>query len=191
RFEKIMVSLFDRASSISPEMCDRLVSLGMPSSEVHELRNWADISHISPMAESSTLREEWGIKAPHVALYSGNIGNKQGIEVIVDAARQLQHRQDIAFVICGEGSYRAMLEQRAAGLANVILKPLQPIDRLNDLLNLATVHLLPQKADAADMVLPSKLTNMLASGRAVVATAYPGTGLAREVEDCGVIVPPA
>ena len=44
-----------------------------------------------------------------------------------------------------------------------------------DFLSLASVHLLPQIVGAADLVLPSKQTNMLASGRPVVATAAPGT----------------
>jgi len=52
------------------------------------------------------------------------------------------------------------------------------------------VHLLPQIAGAADLVLPSKLTNMLASGRPVLTTAEPGTGLACEVIDCGLSVTP-
>jgi len=50
--------------------------------------------------------------------------------------------------------------------------------------------LLPQRADAADLVMPSKLTGMLASGRPVLATAHPGTELALVVQDCGVVVPP-
>ena len=45
-------------------------------------------------------------------------------------------------------------------------------------------------AGAADLVLPSKLTNMLASGRPVVATVAPGTGLAAEVEGCGLVSAP-
>ncbi|HET8612497.1 MAG TPA: glycosyltransferase, partial [Sphingomonas sp.] len=63
-------------------------------------------------------------------------------------------------------------------------------ERLGELLGLADVHLLPQIVGAADLVLPSKLTNMLASGRPVVATAAPGTGLADEVEGCGIVTPP-
>ena len=67
---------------------------------------------------------------------------------------------------------------------------------------LRTLHVVPdrlavhgeratmQLAGAADLVLPSKLTNMLASGRPVVATADAGTGLAGEVEGCGLIVAP-
>ena len=55
---------------------------------------------------------------------------------------------------------------------------------------MADVHLLPQLEGAADLVLPSKLGNMLSSGRPVIATAAPGTGIARELEGCGVVVPP-
>ena len=63
-----------------------------------------------------------------------------------------------------------------------MLLPLQPADRLNELLNLADIHLLPQRADAADLVMPSKLTGMMASGRAVLATASPGTQLATVID---------
>ena len=62
--------------------------------------------------------------------------------------------------------------------------------RMGELLGLASVHLLPQMAGAADLVLPSKLTNMLASGRPVVATAELGTGLYDEVDGCGINTPP-
>jgi len=70
-----------------------------------------------------------------------------------------------------------MLADKAKDLSNVTLLPVQPAGRLNDLLNLADIHLLPQLADAADLVMPSKLTGMLASGRAIVATALPRTQL--------------
>jgi colanic acid biosynthesis glycosyl transferase WcaI len=68
--------------------------------------------------------------------------------------------------------------------------PLQPADRLNELLNLADIHVLPQRGDAADLVMPSKLTGMFASGRAVVAMARRGTGLYDAVAPRGVVVPP-
>jgi colanic acid biosynthesis glycosyl transferase WcaI len=66
---------------------------------------------------------------------------------------------------------------------------LQPLDRLNDLLNAADVHLLPQKASAADLVMPSRLSAMLASGRPVIATAHPGTQVAQVVEGRGLAIP--
>jgi colanic acid biosynthesis glycosyl transferase WcaI len=76
------------------------------------------------------------------------------------------------------------------GAANVTMLPLQPFDRLNDLLNAADIHLLPQRPDAADLVMPSKLTGMLASGRPVIATAAAGTQVALALGSCGIAVPP-
>ncbi|HWU02319.1 MAG TPA: glycosyltransferase, partial [Novosphingobium sp.] len=67
---------------------------------------------------------------------------------------------------------------------------LQPAERMADMLALASIHLLPQLPGAADLVLPSKLANMLGSGRPVVATAASGTGLAAEVEGAGLVTEP-
>lgn len=189
-FERAAMAGFDQYSSISPQMCARLQQTVESNSPVFELRNWADIDAVTPLQRPSRYRDEWNIMTQHVALYSGNIANKQGVNIIVDAARMLADRGDLTFVICGEGPTRGLLERRAAGLRNVLFRPLQPRDSLGELMGLATVHLLPQLSGAADLVLPSKMTNMLASGRPIVATAEPGTGIAQEVEGCGLIVAP-
>ena len=188
-FESRMIKAFDRVSTISPEMCRKLVVKGRNPDHVYELRNWAEIDRIKPQATSS-YREQWAITTPHVALYSGSIALKQGIETIVDVARLLEARKDLTFVVCGNGPTRAALEARAADITNVRFFDLQPMERLGDLLALASVHLLPQRADAADLVLPSKLANMLASGRPVVAGVEAGRGLAREVKGAGLICKP-
>ena len=106
------------------------------------------------------------------------------------AARLLEAREDILFIICGQGPNRPVLEQLALGLVNIQFHNLQPTERMGEMLSLASVHLLPQIKGAADLVLPSKLTNILASGRPVVATAEVGTGLYAEVDGCGISVPP-
>lgn len=157
-----------------------------------------------------------------VALYSGNMGGKQGLEVLAELARlcgmgeptympntALAHvitagaatdsiakkleappTPPVVFVFCGNGAGRADLVARCQGLPNVRFIDLQPAERLPDLLATADIHLLPQRADAADLVMPSKLTGMLASARAVVATAHTGTELATVVQTCGLVVPP-
>lgn len=189
-FETTVLRSFERVSAISPEMCRRLIEKGVARDRVSEFRNWVDTRAIRPMTAPSPYRREWGIDTAHVALYSGNIANKQGIDVLLDAAQLLAHREDLTFVICGEGPDRTRLEAKARGLGNVRFRDLQPKHRLDDLMGLATIHLLPQLAGVADLVLPSKLTTILASGRPVVATAAKSTGLAREVEGCGVVVAP-
>ena len=179
----------DRVSTISPQMVAKLGEKGVLPERRMELRNWANANFAPDPAGAASLRAQWSLDDRIVALYSGNIARKQGIEILIETARLLQHRQDIAFVICGEGPNRGPLEQRAAGLSNVQLHDLQPAGRMGAMLTMADLHLLPQIAGAADLVLPSKLTNMLASGKPVVATTGPGTGLYSEVEGCGVCVP--
>jgi colanic acid biosynthesis glycosyl transferase WcaI len=190
RFERSAYGGFDRYSSISPQMCARLVALGIDAERVLEIRNWADSGAGDAGGTASGYRREWGITTPHVGLYSGNISNKQGIGIIVEVARRLRHRTDLGFVICGDGPEKARLIEAGKDCPNIQFRDLQPRERLHDLMALATVHLLPQRGAAADLVLPSKLTNMLASGRPVVATAEAGTGLAQEVVGCGLVVPP-
>ena len=181
---------FDRVSSISPAMLDKLRDLGVPQDRLFELLNWAKLDVVTPLKRPSAYREEFGITTPHVALYSGNIANKQGLEILPEVARRLAQRTDLTFVICGDGPFVPELRRRAEGLANIRFFPLQPIERLGEMLGLASVHLLPQIAGVADLVLPSKLTNMLASGRPVVATAAPGTALHHAIEGCGLAVMP-
>lgn len=189
--ERALLRGFDRVSTISEAMRERLIAKGVPAGRAPLFANWVDVAAISPLGRPSTFRAQLGL-APHVqvALYAGNLGEKQGLELLIEAARRLRQVPDLVFVIAGSGSARASLEAMGAGLGNLHWLPLQPAERLNDLLNLADLHLLPQRADVADLVMPSKLTGMLASGRPVVATAEQGTQLGGVVGSCGVLVPP-
>lgn len=182
---------YDFASSISERMLEKLRAKGVPADISTLFPNWADIEHVCPLDRPSTYRAALGIPAGSlVALYSGNMGDKQGLEVLVDVARGLGDDRTIRLVLAGDGAARARLEAEARGLANVTFLPLQPLEKLNELLNLADIHLLPQRADAADLVMPSKLGGMLASGRPVVAGARPGTQVAAAVAGAGLVVPP-
>jgi colanic acid biosynthesis glycosyl transferase WcaI len=190
-FERWLLRKFDRVSAISGQMVSRLLLKGVNQSRCVYFPNWVDTGSICPLPNSSSLRRELGIEENAiVALYSGSMGKKQGLDLLVDAARRLLHRSDLRFVFCGDGSYREIFVEKASGLSNVTILPFQPSERLNDLLNLADIHLLPQRAGAADLVMPSKLTGIFASGRPVLATATPGTELAGAVIGRGIVVPP-
>jgi len=182
---------FDRVSTISPNMARRLVQKGVASEKTVLFMNWVDVESIFPLGRASPMRLELSIPPETVvALYSGNMGEKQGLETVLESAAALASEKRIQFVLCGDGAVRQRLQERYAGLPNVKWLPLQPLERLNDLLNMADIHLLPQRADAEDLVMPSKLTGMLASGRPVVATVNKGTQVAAVLKDCGVVVKP-
>jgi colanic acid biosynthesis glycosyl transferase WcaI len=191
RVERWLLQCFDRVSTISDKMVDRLSTKGVNKSKSVYFPNWVDTKAIYPLQGQNAYRKELGLpEGKIVALYSGNMGNKQGLEILAEAAQILHDRSEIHFVFCGNGSGRETLVSTCHALPNVSFMDLQPFDRLNELLNLADIHLLPQRADAADLVMPSKLTGMLASGRPIVATASPDTEVANVVQNCGIIVPP-
>jgi colanic acid biosynthesis glycosyl transferase WcaI len=191
RMERLILRRFDVVSSISGRMAERLLVKGVEQKRIRYFPNWVDTAHIKPTFASGTYRAQFGI-APDavVVLFSGTLGGKQGLLVIPEAARLLASRQDIFFVICGDGVMKRKLESACGDLPNIRLVPLQPFERLGELLCMADIHLLPQSIGAADLVLPSKLSAMLASGRPVIATCLVGTELHGIVSQCGVVVPP-
>lgn len=191
--ERWIMRRFDRVSSISGPMVERLRKKGVQVKSIRQFPNWADLEEIEclPPHTGGFRRElDIGIKAV-VALYSGNMGGKQGLEVLSSVARELMNSGDnVIFVFCGAGAGRDKLVWECEDLSNVRFLPLQPLDRLSELLNLADIHLLPQRVDAGDLVMPSKLAGMLASGRPVVAGAREGTALATAIDGCGIAVKP-
>lgn len=189
--ERWLMNGFDRVSTISDSMLNRLATKGVLRRKSVLLPNWVDAQDIFPLSRASIYRQELNIGNDIcVALYSGNMGEKQGLEILLEAAKLLEAEPRLLFVLCGDGAARERLMRMGAGLHNVRWLPLQPMAKLNELLNLADVHLLPQRADVADLVMPSKLLGMLASGRPVLATAHPGTQLAKVVSSCGKVIEP-
>lgn len=180
-----------RVSTLDPRMDLRLQAMGVAAARRRQFPNWVDCQQIAPRPGNNALRRDWGLDdSDRVFLYSGSMGKKHGLESIVELARQLQPQRSIRFVLCGEGIERARLQEASRDLTNLRWMDLQPVERLNELLNAADVHLLPQRPGIADAVLPSKLTGMLASGRPVIATAVPGTTLAKVAGEAGLVVPP-
>ena len=191
KIEAFGLKRFDTVSTISQRMLERLWKKGIPDRKTYLLPNWVDCQTIFPLTQPSLMRNEIGASPEQtVILYSGNLGKKQGLELLVAAAQTLKNIPSLLFVICGNGSARSQLEKQAENLPNIRFVDLKPVEQLNDLLNAADIHILVQRTETADLVMPSKLTGMLASGRPVIATATQGTELARVIDEIGVLVPP-
>jgi colanic acid biosynthesis glycosyl transferase WcaI len=127
-----------------------------------------------PKSQEIELKDEWGFtESDKVVLYAGNIGKKQGLELVLDAAERMQVASSLKFVIVGAGAHVDMLKADAETrcLDNVFFKPLLPWARVPEMLALADVHLVVQKKGVADAVLPSKLTNILSAGGYALVTA--------------------
>jgi colanic acid biosynthesis glycosyl transferase WcaI len=192
-FEGRLLGGFTRIVAISEKMSEALVAKGLAPEQVVVSRNWVDLEAIAPRPRSApnAFRRQLGMSdADFIVLYAGHIGVKQALDVVLKAARRLVAQGSLRFVIAGEGPALADLEDRFSDLANVQFLPLQSTDRFCELLAMADLHVLPQHHSAADLVLPSKLGGMLASGRAIVATAAPGTEIANLLTGIALLTPP-
>jgi colanic acid biosynthesis glycosyl transferase WcaI len=182
---------FGVISTISHAMMNRLFEKQVKIQKIHYFPNWIDTSLIHPLQGENRYRKELHFSSSDtVILYSGSIGKKQGIEILIEAMKNLTEQKTIHLVICGEGPGKTKLKEAAVRCDNIHFLPVQPVESLNELLNMANIHVLPQKAGVADLVMPSKLLGMLASGKPVIALANPGTELAEVLENIGMVFSP-
>lgn len=172
---------FDQVSSISQTMLQRLADLHIATDRTYLFPNWVDTGYIHPSPKDNDLRTAWGFSVNQkIILYSGNLGTKQGLVMILDAAEEIVNEHpEAVFLIVGTGAAKPDLISEAArrNLRNVLFKPLQPIERLPVLLAMGDIHLIIQKRGAADAVMPSKLTGILAVGGFAIITADEHTEL--------------
>ena len=191
--EKYILKKADVVSSVSSGMMKKVnLKCGR---EVEFFPNWVDYKVIFPMTNKKGLKEEFNFKATDkIVLYSGAIGEKQGLENILYAAMSFRHKAHIKFVICGSGPYLKKLHEikEKLALANVFFMSTQPLEKLNRFLNMADLHLVIQKANATDLVMPSKLTNILAVGGVPVVTTIKDSSLHQLINEhkLGLIAAP-
>jgi colanic acid biosynthesis glycosyl transferase WcaI len=168
-----------------------LASLGVPAERIQVLPNW---SHLPPATmDRDAVRRSlgWDPRA-WIVLHAGNMGLKQGLGQVLEAARSARSEDGaIRFVLMGDGSQRSSLEAAAADIPGVEFRPFVPQERLADVLAAADVLLLSERPTVLDMSLPSKLTSYFAAGRPVVAAVHPDGASARELAraDGGVATP--
>nr|WP_029250082.1 WcaI family glycosyltransferase [Microbulbifer agarilyticus] len=180
--ESWLLRRFDMVSSISNSMVERAAQKGVVPERLRLFPNWSDTEFVAPDVDGADIRRAWGYTdKDKVVLYSGNIGEKQGLEIVLEAAQAFADRPRVKFLLIGAGAFSEQLQRMAVGqgLNNVAFKPLQPWEDVPKVLAMADVHLVVQKVGAADAVLPSKLTNILSAGGHALVTAEKSTELGK------------
>lgn len=180
RAEAWLLRKVSTVSTISEGMLRKIARKGIDPDKIVLFPNWVDDDLVYPVSRDDSARAEWGIgDNDQLVLYAGNLGEKQGLERVLTVADRMRDVENVKFLIIGEGGAKARLvaEAERMGLSNLTFKPLQPLSRLAASLAAADVHLVLQKKAAADLVMPSKLTNILAVGGHALITAEPETTL--------------
>lgn len=181
--ERFIFKQADVVSSISDGMLARIAK--KTNHPLTFFPNWSETEFFKPIADNTGLKNKFGCKeSDFVVLYSGAIGEKQGLEAIITAAKNLAGHKQLHFIICGTGPYKAVLQAKAEalGLQNLTFLPLQPKEDFNAFLNMADLHLVIQKEKASDLVMPSKFTTILAVGGVALVTANPEATLHKVIK---------
>lgn len=162
-----------------------VIDAGVAEGRVTMVPNWTHVD-VSRGARSTT-RQRLGWKDDEIiALHSGNMGFKQALENVVEAARlSSASGVQIRFVLMGDGSQREILERLASGLSNIQLLPPADAEDFPDVLAAADVLIVNERASAVNMSLPSKLTSYFSSGVPVVAAAPADGGTVTEIRRSG------
>lgn len=166
----------------------KVAALGVPEARIRVVPNWSHVSGPSRPREQTRARLGWPPDRT-VLLHSGNMGLKQGLEVLVEAARL---DPALRVVLMGDGNQRSVLRELAGALPNVDFLPPAADADFPDVLAAADVLAVTQRASVLDMSVPSKLTSYFAAGRPVVASVAAAGGTAQEVlrSGAGVVVGP-
>ena len=193
--EKYVMNNAAVVSSISEGMLNKIKDKGLAHDNFYLFPNWVDTKFIKPLNKKESLLEKFGYSTnDFIVLYSGNMGEKQGLETVIEAADFLRDKSSIKFVMVGEGASRERLENATIekNLPNMRFFPLQPYADLPKLLAIADVHLVLQKKSASDLVLPSKLTGILSAGGVAIVSASEHAYLYNEIKqhDIGIVIEP-
>jgi colanic acid biosynthesis glycosyl transferase WcaI len=175
-----------RVSGISQEILDAFRRKGVPERKLILFPNAVVLPAPGEFPERGIFRTKHGLSTnDFLAIYAGNLGVKQGLQLLVAAAKRLRGESNIRIIIAGDGAARETLEKqmRALGLTNLTMLPLQFGRDYMELLVDADVSLITQQSGSGNAFFPSKLLITLAYSSPVVTVADEGSALARAVEE--------
>jgi colanic acid biosynthesis glycosyl transferase WcaI len=178
---------------ISDGYMRHLLAKGISSKKVSLIHNWANIDKIKP-PNVNNFRERMRLGDKFLVTYAGTISWPQDLETVVEAADILRNHHDIMFLIVGDGVKKEMLVRRSRELKldNIMFMPLQPRDEYFKILYASDVCLVPLRKQFTSPTLPSKMLEIMACGKPMIANVPYDSDVRKMVENvgCGVWVEP-
>ncbi|OGC22576.1 hypothetical protein A3J90_06540 [candidate division WOR-1 bacterium RIFOXYC2_FULL_37_10] len=173
---------------------DYVVNNGAKTESVYVVHNWVDIDLIRPGEKKNEFSEKYKLTDKFVVSFAGVMGFAQGLEVVIYAAEILKDKNNIRFVLVGDGVKKSWLEKetKRLNLKNLVFIPTQKREIYPDILHSSDICLVTLKKDLATPVVPGKLLSIMAAGRPVIAS-LPLAGDAPKIVEkniCGLCVEP-
>jgi glycosyltransferase involved in cell wall biosynthesis len=169
--------------------------MGVDSEKVSVVKNWTHLRQEAVIADEdqNSFPNGHARKRGITLLHAGNMGLKQGLENVVEAARLADLKSlPVSFVLLGDGVEKDRLQHLARGIDAI--KFMDPVGEIefNEILSSADILLVNEKSGIKEMALPSKLTTYFSAGKPVIAVTALGSNTASEMarSGAGIIVPP-
>lgn len=185
RIEKFMYRRAACITVISREQQRVLIGKGVPREKVVVVPNFVDTEFIRPLPKQNDFSHTHGLADKFVIAHAGNLGFAYDFDSLLSAAAALRERSDIVFLVIGDGVRKQEIAARvqAEKLANVRLLPFQPEQQLPFARAAVDVQLSLYRNGYAQSSLPSKLYEIMASGRPSIVSAERGTDTRVLVEE--------
>ena len=185
----------DHVVTISDGMHRRILDKGVPADRLTMFPNWIDVdAHNSARERGAFRRRHPRLADKFLVAYAGNVGVKQGLDVLVRAADEARASKDVHFLIIGDGADMPRIREMAAAreLTNLTLLPFMDTAEYFDMLADVDVSFIAQRPGVGEVFFPSKLLGIMAAGRASIVAADAGSELAHVVAggDAGLVVGP-
>jgi len=173
-------------TTLTPSMRKRIVDKGVAREKVELLEPRMDDSLVDLQPdEGSAFRERYNLGAKFLVTHSGNMGVKQGLDVVLDAAALHRDDDSVLFLFVGDGADCERLQRRAAQmqLQNARFMPLLSQQDFRGLLAASGICLVTQQQSVSEIAFPSKIVTYLAAGRPIMASVNPECEVARVIRE--------
>jgi colanic acid biosynthesis glycosyl transferase WcaI len=180
--EGLVYARSDHVATITEGMRKRLLEKGVPSEKLGLYYNWIDVAAAGKARETGRFRSQHpALKEKWLVAYAGNIGIKQGVDVLVELAEAMRADDHLHFVIAGDGADKQRLQELAAGkkLGNLTFLPFLSQPDYFDLLQDVQLCFIAQRKGTGDVFFPSKLLGIMAMSKPVLISADMESELAR------------
>ena len=192
-FEKIILKNFDLISSINFYMLEKIKEKIGENEKIFYLPNFIDVRNFKNIYESKNTNpycKELSIKKENkVIMYSGSINEKIACKTLINSIKHLSYRKDLIWIICGDGPKRSFLKTSLKNFKNVLFYDFQPLNKLPYWLDIADIHLIPQKLTSVEFCMPSKLLGILAIGKPLIGIAPINSELGTVLDKYGIRLP--
>ena len=162
----------DKIICISDDMKDFIAGKGVGEDKIEVIYNWGYSDEMVDISwdDNAFVKKYRLNRDMFYAIYAGNIGKMQNVEIVVNAAKVLQDRSNIQFLIIGDGVRKKQIQEMANGLKNITMLPMQPAELATHIYSAASVNLIPLVAGGTKTAMPSKTGVVLACNKPVIFT---------------------